>query len=61
MSRPGERAGEPLLVAEGGAPYGVAPEGDPVAAWLDLVEAVEALNPEPASAPKPPVRREYRL
>jgi hypothetical protein len=35
---------EPLLVAEAGAPYAAAP-ADPVAAWLDLMDVVEALAP----------------
>lgn len=59
--RRGERAGEPLLVAEAGEAYRALPEGDPVAAWLDLLEAVEALAPASSPAPEPLVLRDCRL
>ena len=35
-----------LLVAEGGVPYRLPPDADPINAWIELMEAVEALCPE---------------
>ncbi|MGH8121688.1 MAG: hypothetical protein ACREPT_02840 [Rudaea sp.] len=35
----------PLLVAEGGVPYLRSTTVDPLDAWMDLMEAVEALCP----------------
>jgi hypothetical protein len=40
---PGER--EPVLVGEGGLPYTPEPCRDPLVAWMDLMEVVEALCP----------------
>jgi hypothetical protein len=49
-----------LLVAEAGVPYQPGPLADPIAAWLDLMEAVEALCPKwPQQAA--PRGRDYRL
>jgi hypothetical protein len=42
-----------LLVAEAGVPYVSVPAGDPIAAWIDLMEVVEALCPK--SPPRPPL------
>lgn len=55
-----ERPGEPLLVAEAGLPYITLPDGDPVAAWLDLMEVTEALCPQ-RSPPRPKIWHDYRL
>ena len=42
---------EPLLVADAGVSYRATPV-DPIAAWLELMEVVEALAPPlPPSAP----------
>ena len=41
-----EHAREPLLVAEGGIPYVPSQSADPYLAWMDLMEAVEALCPQ---------------
>ena len=35
-----------LLVAEGGVPYRLREEADSIDAWIELMEAVEALCPE---------------
>lgn len=43
-SRP-EGATGAVLVSEGGAAWKPARSNDPVAAWMDLMEAVEALCP----------------
>lgn len=59
-TRHSDRSGEPLLVAEAGMPYTALPDGDPVAGWLDLMEAVEALCPE-WPAPEPKIWYDYRL
>ena len=45
----------PILVGEGGVPYRPTPSADPLAEWMDLMEAVEAL------CPKWPVRDEVVL
>ena len=50
----------PVLVAEGGVPYTAIPDGDPIEAWLDLMEAVEALCPE-WPAPESKIWCDYRL
>ncbi|WP_162457075.1 hypothetical protein [Pseudoxanthomonas kalamensis] len=50
----------PLLVAEAGPPYRAVPEGDAIAAWLDLMETVEALCPT-APMPEPTIYRDCRL
>ena len=42
-----------LLVAEAGVPYASTPAGDPIVAWMDLMEAVEALCPK--WPPRPPL------
>lgn len=55
-----EQNREPLLVAEAGMPYTIMPEGDGIAAWLDLMEVVEALCPSPP-AKKPLILRDCRL
>ena len=34
------------LLAEGGVPYTVVPEGDPLVAFFDLMEVVEMLCPQ---------------
>ncbi len=49
-----------LLVAEAGVPYRPDSRGDPIVAWMDLMEAVEALCPQ---WPPQPVTsyRDYRL
>ena len=44
-SKPKADRHEPLLVAEAGVRYEVVP-ADPIAAWFDLMETVEALCPE---------------
>ena len=36
----------PQLVAEGGAAYRPSQSADPFAAWMDLMETVEALCPQ---------------
>lgn len=36
---------KPLLVAEGGVGYVPPPQPDPIAAWVELMEVVEALCP----------------
>ena len=36
----------PILVREGGVPYRVTNSTDPLAEWIDLMEAVEALCPK---------------
>lgn len=51
---------EPLLVAEGGVPYTAIPDGDPIAAWLDLMETIEALCPE-MPPPESKIWHDYRL
>ena len=38
-------ATDPLLVAEGGAAYQPLRSNDPLADWMELMEAVEALCP----------------
>ncbi len=49
-----------LLVADAGVPYRIVPTGDPIQAWIDLMEAVEVLCPK--WPPQPPSRgRNYRL
>jgi hypothetical protein len=40
-----EREPEALLVREAGVPYRPSPARDPFAAWIALMEAVEALCP----------------
>ncbi len=40
------RPTQSLLVAEGGVPYRASKSADPFVAWMDLMEAVEALCPE---------------
>ena len=51
---------EPLLAGEGGAPYTLPESTDPYTAWMDLMEAVEALCPRwPERAPS--VGRLFRL
>lgn len=43
---------EPVLVGEGGVRFTPAHERDPLEAWVDLMEAVEALCPQwPAREP----------
>lgn len=55
--QPGSR--EPLLVGEAGVPYRAVP-ADPIAAWLDLMETVEALASRQV-APGHVVGKDYRL
>ncbi len=50
---------EPLLVAEGGVRYRGVPK-DPIAAWLDLMETVEALASR-KQVPRRVVGKDYRL
>ena len=50
----------PLLVAEAGLPYSVRPQGDPIDAWLDLMETVEALFPQ-FPMPEMRVGTDFRL
>lgn len=50
----------PLMVAEAGVPYPVEPEGDGIAAWLDLMETVEALCAD-LLPPEPRRRWDCRL
>jgi hypothetical protein len=50
----------PLLVAEAGLPYSVRPQGDPIDAWLDLMETVEALCPQ-LPMPEMRVGTDFRL
>jgi hypothetical protein len=36
---------EPILVRDGGASAHLQPAGDPVTAWIELMEVIEALCP----------------
>jgi hypothetical protein len=45
-SPPKSKTPPPLLVAEGGVAYRLSDSADPFSAWMDLMEAVEALCPE---------------
>lgn len=50
-----------LLVAEGGVQNALPPSADPIADWIDLMDAVEALC-QTWPAPEPPPRGwVYRL
>lgn len=49
-----------VLAASAGVSYRAEVEGDPVAAWLDLMEVVEALCPQ-WPVRNPIVGRDYRL
>lgn len=50
-----------LLVADGGVQHALPPSADPIADWIDLMDAVEALC-RTWPAPEPPPRGcEYRL
>ncbi len=52
--------GRTFLVADAGVPYRIVPTGDPIQAWMDLMEAVEVLCPK--WPPQPATRgRNYRL
>lgn len=44
---------EPLLVREAGVAYAPLPRPDPLVAWIELMEVVEALCPR--WPPRPPV------
>ena len=44
---------EPLLVREAGVAYAPVPRLDPLVAWIELMEVVEALCP--SWPPRPPV------
>lgn len=57
---PTEKNREPLLAAEAGRPYEIVPEVDGIAAWLDLMDVVEALCPSPP-AKEPLILRDCRL
>lgn len=51
---------DPPLAANVGVPYRALPEGDPLVAWLDLMETMEALCPVwPLHEHRP--GRDYRL
>lgn len=54
-----EQSSVPPLVADGGVPFRP-PPGDPIQAWLELMEVVEALCPVWPVA-KPAVEGGYRL
>jgi hypothetical protein len=45
-SHPTSKVNAPLLVAEGGVEYRLSQSTDPFAAWMNLMEAVEALCPQ---------------
>jgi hypothetical protein len=49
-----------LLAAEGGEPYRLREGADPIDAWIELMEAVEALCPEWPQR-EPWVGETYRL
>lgn len=51
---------EPLLVADAGAAYRATP-ADPIEAWIDLMETVQALAPDRPRHSLPPVGGDYRL
>lgn len=57
--RPKADRREPLLAAEGGMHYHGAPK-DPIAAWLDLMDTVEALASR-KDVPRRVVGNDYRL
>lgn len=59
MPRPKTDRREPLLVAEGGVRYHGVPK-DPIAAWLDLMDTVEALASR-GEVPRRAVGKDYRL
>lgn len=42
---PASESRQPLLVAEGGVSYRRSIAADPLEAWMDLMEVVEALRP----------------
>lgn len=56
---PAPREGAPLA-ASAGAADGLPVAPDPIAAWMDLMEAVEALCPRWPDRPRP-AGRDYRL
>lgn len=52
----------PVLVAEGGAAFQASPHADPIAAWIELMEVVEALCPRwPERTLSPPRPEAMRL
>ena len=62
MTLPDEgKKGPVILVAEGGLQNTLPRSFDPIADWIDLMEAVEALCPEWPARKPPRVGGEYRL
>ena len=53
--------GSVILVAEGGLQNTLPPSSDPIADWVDLMEAVEALCPKWPQRKPPRVGWVYRL
>lgn len=51
----------PVLVSEGGAAYHPQRSNDPMAAWMDLMEAVEALCPRWPARPQRMAPAGFRL
>lgn len=52
----------PVLVAEGGIASQASPHADPIAAWMDLMDVVEALCPRwPERKLSPPRPEAMRL
>ena len=51
---------EPIFAREGGVPYGPSNTGDGFEAWIDLMEAVEALCPHWPERPAT-IGSDYRL
>ncbi len=56
-----EAATGPVLVSEGGAAYRPLRSNDPIAAWMDLMEAVEALCPRWPTRPQRVEAAGFRL
>lgn len=52
---------EPILAGEGGLPAPVEPTRDPIAAWMELMEVVEALCPRWPERPRCLRGTEFRL
>lgn len=62
MTLPDEWEKEPvILFAEGGLPNTLPRSSDPIADWIDLMEAVEALCPKWPEREPPRVGWVYRL
>lgn len=52
---------EPILAGEGGLPAPVESTRDPIAAWMELMEVVEALCPRWPERPRGRRGTEFRL